>query len=221
MKQTIKNSRISGYLEKIYRDLNNDFFGGELEEVFITIQSTPKAYGHVSCSKIWNSKTGLERYELNMGAGTIARPIEETVATMLHEMVHVYHLMNGIKDTSRGNAYHNKTFKAKAESVGLIIDYDKRIGWSVTTPSDELILYVADKGWTDVSMYRYEGMYFPIGGNGGRPASGDDDSATPPATKKPSSTRKYQCPCCKNSVRATKELFVICGDCTEKMIVVG
>ena len=219
MKQTIKNSRISGYLEKIYRELNNDFFGGELEEVFITIQSTPKAYGHVTCGKIWNSKTGLERYELNIGAGTIARPIEEVVATMLHEMVHVYHLMHGVKDTSRGNAYHNKTFKAKAESVGLVIEYDKRIGWSVTTPSDDLVLYVADKGWSDVCMYRFEGFAF-TGGSGGKTPVGDDGS-DPTPTKKPSSTRKYQCPCCKNSVRATKEIFVICGDCTEKMIVVG
>lgn len=29
--------------------------------------------------------------------------------------------------------------------------------------------------------------------------------------------RKYQCPKCGNSVRATKEVNIICGDCMIKM----
>lgn len=108
MKDTIKTSRTAGYLEKIFRALNNDWFGGELEEPIITIQSTPRAYGHVTVSKIWKSKAG----------------------------------------------------------------------------------------------------------NGGTQTGG---STEPP---KRSSTRKYVCPCCKNSVRATKAVNLICGDCMEKMEVV-
>ena len=38
-------------------------------------------------------------------------------------------------------------------------------------------------------------------------------------TKKPSSTRKYICPKCGNSCRATKTINIICGDCMDKMIV--
>lgn len=53
MKETIKTSRTAGYLEKIFRAVNTDWFGGELEEPIITIQSTPRAYGHVTVSKIW------------------------------------------------------------------------------------------------------------------------------------------------------------------------
>ena len=214
MKQTIKNSRISGYLEKMYRQLNKDFFNNELEEVLITIQSTRNAYGHVTTRRIWNSKNGLSRYELNIGAGTLDRPIENVVSTMLHEMVHIYHLMNDIQDTSRGNTYHNKKFKAKAESVGLIIDYDQRIGYSITSPSDSLILYICEQGWTDIDMNRDEGISFGGTGKGGNSAA-----PTPTApTKKPSSTRKLQCPCCRNSVRATKSVNISCGDCMEKML---
>lgn len=37
--------------------------------------------------------------------------------------------------------------------------------------------------------------------------------------KKPkSSTRKYQCPCCGNSLRATKDLNILCMDCNEQFI---
>lgn len=213
MKETVKTSRTAGYLEKMYRQLNQDFFNGELEMPIITIQDTPRAYGHVTVSKVWKRRDGVTQYELNIGAATMARPIENVCATLLHEMVHIYHLQNGIQDCSRGGAYHNKKFKEKAESVGLIIEYDQRIGWSVTSPSDTLIEYILDHDWTDIDMCRGSFSHMPAGGSG---SSGTSSPA--PATRKPSSTRKYSCPCCGNSVRATKDVRIICADCSELMV---
>lgn len=215
MKETVKTSRTVGYLEKIYRQLNIDFFNGELEDCTITVQSTPRAYGHVTCGKVWRVKD-TQRYELNIGAGTLDRPIENVVSTMLHEMTHIYHLMNGVQDCSRGGTYHNKKFKEKAESVGLIIEYDSRIGWSITSPSDALVLYICDKGWNDVMMNRteYSGYSIPKGDGGSK--AGNGGIPTPPA-KKPSSTRKYVCPCCQMSVRATRDVRIMCVDCMEIM----
>jgi len=210
MKEMVKYSRVCGYLEKIYRQLNEDFFDGVLEEVVITIQSTKGAYGHVTCGKVWKAKDS-DRYELNIGAGTLARPIESVVSTMLHEMVHIYNLMHNIQDTSRGNTYHNKRFKEKAESVGLIITRDDRIGWSITSPSEELILYICEQGWQEIYINREEGVY-SFGGGGETGKAGDGEKI-----KKPSSTRKYICPDCGQSVRATKDTLIICGYCTEIM----
>lgn len=214
MKELVKYSRVTGYLEKLYRELNHDKFNGELEEPVITIQSTPRAYGHVTVGKVWQvEKQDTEyRYELNIGAGTLDRPIENVVSTLLHEMVHIYHLQNGIQDCSRGGTYHNKKFKEKAESVGLIIDYDSRIGWSITSPSEELIEYIISKDWQDIRINRNE--------YGRLPASGKGTSAGSPSTdgtdgKKPSSTRKYVCPCCGASVRATRTLSIVCGECAD------
>lgn len=209
MKELIKNSRVSGYLEKIFRQLNEDKFEGKLETPIITIQSTPRAYGHITVGRVWkNSRLG-EQYELNIGAGTLNRPIENVVATMLHEMVHLYHLMHDIQDCSRGGTYHNKKFKTKAEEVGLVIEYDSRIGWSVTSPNEELMDYIIEQGWEDILISRSDGIRISTGGKNGN--SDSDDSSV----KKPSSTRKYQCPCCGMSVRATKEVRVICADCAE------
>lgn len=56
MKETTKTSRAAGQLEKMFRQLNQDSFGGELEEPIITIQSTPRAYGHVTVCKTWKRK---------------------------------------------------------------------------------------------------------------------------------------------------------------------
>ena len=216
MKETTKTSRVSGYLEKIYRELNKDLFGGELEEPVITIRSTPFAYGHVTCGKVWRTKD-CQRYELNIGAESLGRPIENIVSTMIHEMVHIYNLMHDIKDCSRGNTYHNKRFKAKAESVGLVIGYDKRIGYSVTSPSDELILYICDKGWNDVSINR--GISIGRKGGFGEPDNDTSGGESDKPKGKTSSTRKYECPCCGLSVRATREVFIKCGACEEKMVV--
>lgn len=212
MKELVKYSRVCGYLEKIYRQLNQDKFDGKLEEAVITIQSTPRAYGHVSCAKVWRKKDE-SCYELNIGAGTINRPIENVVATMLHEMVHIYNMMHDIQDCSRGNTYHNKRFKVKAESVGLVIEHDTSIGWSITSPSEELLNYIIEQGWKDILIGRVDSIR--LGGRGrGSGSSGSDGDEV---TKRPSSTRKYACPCCGMSVRATREVRIICVDCSELM----
>ena len=128
-------------------------------------------------------------------------------------MVHIYCLMNNIQDTSRGTTYHNKRFKEQAEKVGLIIEYDKKIGWSITSPSKSLRDYIIDQGWSDILMNR---GITRKDLTGARPTSPDDADEESP--KKPSSTRKYICQCCGMSVRATKDVRIKCMDCDEQMI---
>lgn len=131
MKNTVKTSRVAGQLEKMFRALNARFFGGELEEVVITLKKTPGAYGHITCGKTWNAG-GAERHEINISTATLDRPIEETAATLLHEMCHLYNLMHGVQDCSRGNTYHNKKFKECAEAHGLEVAHHERYGWTVS-----------------------------------------------------------------------------------------
>lgn len=202
MKETVKISRTVGYFEKIYRALNADKFNNELEMPMITIQSSKGAYGHVTCARVWNRKDE-QCFELNIGAEYLNRPIENVVSTILHEMVHIYNLMHDIQDCSRNNTYHNKRFKEKAEEVGLHIEYDKKIGWSITSPTEELIEYIIDKGWSDVLVNRGSGISYTGTGasSGGEPM------------RKPSSTRKYICPNCNCTCRTTKDISIICGEC--------
>ena len=214
MKETIKTSRTAGYLEKIFRAINTDWFGGELEEPIITIQSTPIAYGHVTVNKIWKRK-GEQRHELNLGAETLERPIEEITATIMHEMVHLYNLAHGVQDCSRGNTYHNKKFKEEVERRGLVISHHPTYEWTLTEPSEALIDYIIAQGWTEVQMNR-GGDWTPPPSSGGKAGNSGTGGNTEPPKPKRSSTRKYICPCCKNSVRATKAVNLICGDCIRK-----
>lgn len=215
MKETVKTSRTAGYLEKVFRSLNTDFFEGELEEPIITIQSTPRAYGHVTVSKTWKRKDDW-RHELNLGAETLDRPIEDVVTTMLHEMVHLYNIAHGVQDCSRGGAYHNRRFQDEAERRGLHIEHHEIYGWTITSPKEEVIDYIIRQGWTEIAIARGHG-WTPPPSTGGKAGEGGASGGAPGEGPKKSSTRKYVCPKCGQSIRATKVVNVICGECMIKM----
>ena len=216
MKTIVKTSRLAGQLEKLFRMLNEDFFDNQLETPIITIQSTPRAYGHYSVSPIWTVNGYEMKHEINIGAGTLDRPIENTVATLLHEMVHMYNdTVLNVQDVSRGGTYHNKLFRSTAESHGLVCLRTDKYGWSDTssTISDTLIEWLLANDIQEIRLNRNEPSGYRITG-GNTTANG---GPLPTATKK-SSTRKYLCPCCGQSVRATKTVNIICGDCLRPMV---
>ena len=213
MKQLTSYNRAAGYLNKVFDLLNEAFFENALSRPTITIQSTPKAYGHFTLNKdTWVSTLG-GTHEINIGAGTLARPIEDVCATMLHEMIHLYNHESGIQDCSRGNTYHNKRFKQAAESHGLTVEHSDKYGWSHTSPTEELLDFVIENGLTDILINRNDGMSFYTGKTSTH--SGGMDIPKPPRV---SSTRKYVCPCCGMSVRATRTVRIACMDCGEQMI---
>ena len=90
------------------------------------------------------------------------------------------------------------------------IDKHDKYGWTITSPTDELLEYILEKGWSEIQMG--EGMdWVQIFGGLGK--------GVPTKTPKgKSNSRKYQCPHCKNSVRATKAVNIKCADCDELMI---
>lgn len=180
-------------------------------EVF-KMKKTVGAYGHFTCNKVWQA--GDERrYEINISSATLSRPIEETCATLLHEMCHCLAAEKGIKDTSgSGNFYHNRKYKEIAESHGLCVEKHPKYGWTITSPGLPLLDFIEEQGWQDLQMCEAVSLWDVIGT---LPKGAGNGTAT--KTKKPSSTRKYICPCCHQSVRATKAVNILCGDCMEKM----
>ena len=214
MKQLTTYNRAAGYLNTIFDLLNDRYFESALSRPVITIQSTPKAYGHYTLYDAWSLDGDKGMREINLGAGTLSRPIENVVATLLHEMVHYCNDQNGIKDCSRGNTYHNRKFKALAEACDLHIDHHPTYGWSITSPTDALVEFCLENGLTESRLCRNDFSASPIPGTGTHAGTGTGVSGG----KKPSSTRKYICPCCGLSVRATREVHVGCLDCNEPLI---
>lgn len=190
------------YLAKLYDYCNVNLFGGELTRPVITVQRDErnKTNGWFSLQKVWkeNDKDDGD-YELNITAQQLNRPVNEIAATMIHEMCHHYAKVNNMQDCSRSGTYHNKLFKRIAEIHGLNVECMPTIGWSHTTltPTTAKLIAAFVKDNPETLIYRspvFKGQ-----------------------SVKSTSTRKYECPCCHNSVRATKQLNIVCGDCNQVM----
>ena len=217
MKQLTTYNRAAAYLNTIFDLLNARYFESALSRPIITIQSTPKAYGHYTLYDAWSVDGDKGMREINIGAGTLSRPIENVVATLLHEMVHYWNDLNGVKDCSRGNTYHNKNFKAKAEACGLIIEHHPTYGWSITSPSDELLEFCIDNDLREIRLCRNDADFSRVPGTGTHAGTLSGNGGF----NKKSSTRKYVCPCCGMSVRATRNVNIACMDCEEQLVLVA
>lgn len=204
-KEKINTKMVINELHRIFAFLNRDLFEGKLPEPAILIQSRGSktlTLGWCSVEKIWkNDATNEERYEINLVAEALNRGVFPVMATLIHEMVHLHNLVNDIKDTSRGNTYHNSKFKEQAEKRGLIIQYADKIGWSVTSLSPYLMELL--------KKYNIKEEAFMM--------ARKDFHTIEKKKKVKTSTRKYKCPECGCLIRATKEVNVICGDCGVKM----
>lgn len=197
-------------LEYGFAVLNRVYFDNALPPVVITIMSSPKTYGHFTVGRVWKAEDGHYN-EINISAEHLDRKIENVMATLQHELIHFHCQLNDIADTSQGGRYHNKNFKREAEARGLVISYAKYIGYSVTEPSAEFVRVIQSNGIKKPLDINREGVIWTggdgkPGGNGGQ------------AGKRKTSTRKYQCPCCGNSFRATKDIRVLCMDCGEQFL---
>lgn len=189
-------------LHRAFRMFNENLFNNELPEPAILIQSRGNkklTLGWCSVQKIWkNELTEEEKYEINIVAEALNRGKFPVMTTLLHEMVHLHNLVNGIKDTSRGNTYHNMKFKNTAEAHGLLVEHADKIGWSVS----KLQGITMDL----IDSYNFDEAVFSLGRR-------DLNEGEEPKKKKTSS-RKYYCPECGTSIRASKDVNILCGDCT-------
>lgn len=165
--------------------------------ITVSPDHTRGAYGWCTGWKAWQdgAKEG-GYYEINLCAEYLNRNFEETCGTLLHEMVHLQNLQDGVQDTSRSGTYHNKKFKDTAEAHGLTVEKGDKYGWHKTTLNPEAVEFVQSLGKNGFSLVRPR----PLGLKGSSKGGG-------------SSSRKYVCPCCGTIIRATKEVHVICAEC--------
>lgn len=202
----------SAFFEGTFNILNKIYFEDKLPRIIITIQSSPKSYGYITVNKVWRDNEA-SYHEINISAEYLNRNIEDVLSTLMHEMVHLYCIVNGIADTSNGGRYHNKKFKEEAEKRDLIIKYVKNIGYSNTKPSEKFINVLKENNlYSDINHYRTTGNSIIV-----PPSNGDNNLIV----KKKTSTRKYICNSCGMSVRATKDVNIICGNCMNIMIKVN
>ena len=219
MKELVKMSRLTGALEKLFRMINHDFFNDALPAPIITVQDGKgREFGHYSVYPIWTVKGEEYRHEINIAPECLYRPVEETIATMLHECVH--HYCNTVlheQDTSNHGVYHNKVFRREAEAHGLICKKGS-YGWNDTSSelSDRLIEWVLLNNIPEIHLNRATFICYGTDTEPPKPGA-SEDMGEKQKKKKPSSKRILQCPQCGIKVDAhTQKAVVGCRNCLVK-----
>lgn len=183
-------------IESLFDDFNSAFFESALSRPVITFNTdtTKGAYGWFTTEKVWKDfSSGFTSHEINISCDRLESP-EHICSTLLHEMVHLYNFLNGIKDTSRSGTYHNSNFRDSALSHGLLVDFDSKYGFCKTSLSP-LSLSICSDYFPSFSLARKRDQK--------------------EKSKSKSSTRKYVCPFCGISVRATKDVEIACVSCSD------
>jgi len=194
-------------LDGLFQTLNQKLFNSALPKAVITLsqRGTKGAKGWCTEEKVWarieNEQIPERYYEINICPEYLNRPTEEICETLLHEMVHLFNTINGVQDCGSNGQYHNKRFKASAEQHGLNVERIPNYGYAKTSLTTETAEFIRSLNLTAFDLYRDTVR---------KNASELDISQ-----QKQSSTRKYICPKCSMSIRATKKVQVICGKCNE------
>lgn len=187
-------------LEDLFNKFNAQLFNSEIETPVITISpdTTSGAYGWCTTQKIWKSSEE-EYYEINICAEHLNRPFNEVCATLIHEMVHLHNIGNGIQDTSANGRYHNKKFKETAEKHGLVIEKAPKIGWTITKLHEDTTKWIAEN-------IEYKGF----------------DLARVKKEKKTAGAKSkyhyYMCPCCGVKFYSVHQIRATCEDCGEEFV---
>lgn len=200
---------ITSELHKAFHFLNGAFYNNKLPEPSILIQSKgnrKNVLGWCTVNKVWTDySTNEKRYEITLVAEYLNKGMLAIICTLLHEMAHLYNLVNNIQDVSRSGTYHNKKFKQTAENGGLIIEHDKRLGWSLSKLQPRTINLIKNSDIKEEAFTIYKSNFEE------KEKDDEDDKEDEPKKKK----MKYICNSCETIIVSDKELNVLCQDCNE------
>lgn len=199
-------------LDLLFEKFNDKFFDSYLSKPVITLieKGRRNAYGWCATEKVWQDDKEDRHYEINICPEHLDRPIEDICGTLLHEMVHLKNLQDDIQDCSRSSQYHNKKFKICAEKHGLNAQKTEKYGFADTSLKPEAHEFITSLNLKSFELFR--NLNFSI-----EETEGDAEGEQEELPRK-SSSRKYVCPTCDLTVRATKEVWVRCDECDELLV---
>lgn len=232
------------HVGKWYDFLNERFFENALSKPIITFQpdETCRTLGWFVPHRIWKDADGFRGFELNLSANFLDRKAEEIATTLLHEMCHQFAYVSAVKDTCRAGTYHNQAFREIAEAHGLIAYKTKQYGYAITELSqsaleivhefEEESLLFRKRTEEDLREEALHDLLIEQKKKGKGLAYSDsaeeieqeidrrvEEKKNRMACRKKSSTRKYICSNCGQSVRATRTVNILCGNCHVSMVV--
>lgn len=208
-------------LQAAFDHFNARIFDGKLPACLITLQRNKRTYGYYSHERFVCGETGELTAEIAMNPSYfVARPIRETLSTLVHEMVHQWQYHYG-KPGRRG--YHNHQWADFMERIGLMPSNTgepggRRVGEQMTHYIIDDGLF--DRACADLMTTEYTLSWFdrfppiePVSVERGGCANAGALAAVNPTIKENGSNRvKYRCPSCSSQVWGKPELKLVCGE---------
>lgn len=202
--------------KKAYNDLtvaydffNKRLFGGKLPPCLITMQRKNKAYGYFAGGR-FGTRDGAEiTDEIALNPSHFkARTNEESLSTLVHEMVHLRQHHAGKPSRS---GYHNKEWAGMMREVGLVPSDTGAEGGKETGQS--MTHYVEPGGAFEsacAELVGKQGFVVPY-------IELWQEGAGKTRKKKAASKTKYTCPGCGLNAWAKPETRLVCEDCEEAL----
>ena len=190
-------------LQKAYDFFNRTLFGKTLPPCLITLQRQRRSYGYFSGDR-WTTEEGELTDEIALNpAHFIDRYLEETLSTLVHEMVHLWQHHFGRPGRGR---YHNQEWAQQMEEIGLMPSDTGEPGGKRT--GDQVSHYIVEDGPYDHAAEELVGAGFTLTWADVVSDDADDTGANK------SNRTKYSCPECRINVWGKPALNLLCGDCS-------
>ncbi len=187
---------------------NHELFGDELPPCLITMQRHKGAYGYFSGERFMNvadHQDFTDEIALNP-AHFATRSPEQVLATLAHEMVHLWQHHFGKPPRK---AYHDRQWASKMRQVGLIPSDTGEPGGKET--GQKMTHYIEEGGPFARACAKLLDQ---------QPAMRYHDRASEDSgarRKKAASKTKYTCPGCDLNAWAKPGARLMCADCSELM----
>lgn len=209
-------------LEKAYMSLVSLFTGAtrpsgeplevqEAERPVIVINSPGRSknvLGHLAPNR-WKNGDSSRVNELAIISTYLDRGALAVMETLLHEMVHHFNAINGVKDVT-GNQYHNKAFLRLATHIGLKVERMEtpKRGWAATSYTPELEAEVKKRVFlgSTAEVRKWDKIFKLC------------HAGFPVKEKAPTKMKKWTCRCRPKPVivRAAVQIDVTCNVCGKK-----
>jgi len=192
--------------QKAWDYFNQELFGGQLEPCLLNFSTHRGSYGYF-CPRRWK-KGEQETHEISLNPNMLGRPLEDTMSTLVHEMVHQWQDDYG---TPSRRGYHNIEWAKKMEEIGLIPSDTGLPGGAKT--GQRMTHYIDPNGRFAKALKRMPKKYaLPW-------LTGELEEAD--EKPKPPKKVKLTCPVCEVSVwieEPNMEHEVRCDECDERFL---
>jgi predicted SprT family Zn-dependent metalloprotease len=197
-------SEVAFALDKAFDHFNRELFDGQLPHCLMLVHRKRNAHGYFWAEQIKRNSDGTTMHEIALNPHTMGRTPREVLATLAHEMAHLWDHEHG-KPPKTG---HGKTWAAKMDEIGLTPTATGQPGGART--GRKVTHMIVDGGPFDQAFQRLADAGVVL----------DISAIIPPLKekKKDLSKVKHTCPSCNMNVWGKLGIRVECLDCNERML---